>query len=259
MAQRQSSGSFGSQGNYNRLLGNFGPAAGATATLEAPKASDPTRPPVSDAAPFTANEVFNKVGILVTLAIVSGVGAAFVHVSTGLVVVSMLAAFGFSLAGMFVPRLARIFAPLFAVTEGIALGWISKLLAGTNGAVVPLAVVGTSVVFVAVLVLYRTGLVTVGPKFVKATIIAGFGLLAMMIMTAFGVHLPYTSQGTTGLIVFGFLYLVVAVMDLFVDFSFVYRAQDAGVSKEGEWFAAMAIMMAVVMVYLALLRIFGSR
>jgi uncharacterized YccA/Bax inhibitor family protein len=31
------------------------------------------------------------------------------------------------------------------------------------------------------------------------------------------------------------------------------------VSKEGEWFSALAIMFALVMVYLALLRILGSR
>jgi uncharacterized YccA/Bax inhibitor family protein len=48
-------------------------------------------------------------------------------------------------------------------------------------------------------------------------------------------------------------------MDLFVDFAYVYRAQQAGVSKDGEWFAALSIMISLVMIYLALLRIFGRR
>jgi uncharacterized YccA/Bax inhibitor family protein len=55
------------------------------------------------------------------------------------------------------------------------------------------------------------------------------------------------------------LYLVVAVMGLFVDFNYVYMAQRAGASKDGEWFAALSIMFSVVMIYLALLRILGSR
>ena len=91
------------------------------------------------------------------------------------------------------------------------------------------------------------------------TIIAGIGLLAMMIASWFGLTIPFTSPGTSTLLIFGVLYLVVGVMDLFVDFAYVYKAQQAGVSKEGEWFAALSIMFSLVMIYLALLRILGSR
>jgi uncharacterized YccA/Bax inhibitor family protein len=57
------------------------------------------------------------------------------------------------------------------------------------------------------------------------------------------------------------MYLIVGVMNLFVDFAYVYKAQQAGVSKEGEWFAAQSIMISMVMIYLALLTIFtgGNR
>jgi uncharacterized YccA/Bax inhibitor family protein len=72
-------------------------------------------------------------------------------------------------------------------------------------------------------------------------------------------NLPYTSQKMTYLVVFGVLYLFIAVMNLFVDFNYVYMAEKAGVAKEGEWFAALSIMFSLVMVYLALLRILGSR
>jgi uncharacterized YccA/Bax inhibitor family protein len=85
------------------------------------------------------------------------------------------------------------------------------------------------------------------------------GLLAMMIAVMFGLTLPGTSQSTTYFLVFGVLYLVVAVMDLLIDFDYVYRAERAGVSKDGEWFAALSITFSVVMIYLALLRIFGRR
>jgi uncharacterized YccA/Bax inhibitor family protein len=81
----------------------------------------------------------------------------------------------------------------------------------------------------------------------------------VIIATWLGLQIPGTSQGTTYFVVFGVLYLVVAVMDLFVDFAYVDRAEQAGITHEGEWFAAFSIMISVVMIYLALLRIFGGR
>ena len=244
VAQRQATGSFGAKGNFDRLVDTYGPTA---------------VPPVTDAAPFVANDVFNKVAILASMALVAGIGAAFLKVPPALAFVAVFVALGFAIAAMVKPSRAATFAPLFAITEGIALGWVSRVFSSTNGAVVPLAIIGTSVVFLAVLASYRTGLVKVGPTFVRATLIAGLGLLAMMIASMFGLKLPFTSQGTSTLIIFGVLYLIVGVMDLFVDFAYVYKAQQAGVSKDGEWFAALSIMFSVVMIYLALLRIFGGR
>ena len=55
----------------------------------------------------------------------------------------------------------------------------------------------------------------------------------------------------------GVIYLVVAVANLFVDFSFVQSAEAQGLSAEGEWYAAFSIMLALVMVYIAMLRILG--
>ena len=243
MAQRQATGSFGSKGNFDRLVSTYGP--GSTE--------------VSDAAPLIAADVFDKVGLLVAIALVGGIGAAFLRVPPVIAFVSLFVAMGFAIAAMVKPAKAMIFAPLFALSEGVALGWISRAFSGPNAAVVPMAIIGTSVVFVAVLFSYRTGLVKVGPAFVRATIIAGIGLLAMMIASWFGLTIPFTSSGTSTLLIFGVLYLVVGVMDLFVDFAYVYKAQQAGVSKEGEWFAALSIMFSLVMIYLALLRILGSR
>ena len=55
------------------------------------------------------------------------------------------------------------------------------------------------------------------------------------------------------------LYLILAVMNLFVDFSFVDQAEAAGLDADAEWFSAFMILQSSMMVYLALLRIFGGR
>lgn len=246
----QSTGSVGSAQNYQRLVGTFGPGALAHEGL----------PQAAAAKPFSAVEVYNKVATLVAIAIATGAAAAIIQLPAGVGFVAMLLALGCAVGTMFAPRKAKVLAPAFAFLEGLALGTIGSYYAGAgNQGVVPMAIIGTSVVFALVLVAYRTGLVKVGPTFAKATLIAGIGLVVMMLLNIFGLNLPFTSSATSSLIIFGYLYLVVAVMDLFVDFAYVDEAQRAGVDAEGEWFAAMSIMLSLVMVYLALLNILGRR
>jgi uncharacterized YccA/Bax inhibitor family protein len=277
---RSNKGSLGSRSNYDRLIGSFSTSSAATGTAPeqyrqgrdgswaqwdgakwVPSSDGPpsVRPPVSDARPFVAAEVFNKVLLLAGIALTFGVLGALLHVPVAAAVVCMIAALVVAVVTMFRPHKAPVLAPVFAALEGVTLGVISKLFVGQDAQIIPLAIIGTTVVFFGVLGAYRTGLIKVGPTFVRATVIAGFGLLAVMLAVLFGLQVPGTSQGTTYFLVFGVLYLVIAVMDLFVDFAYVSRAEQAGISHEGEWFAAFSIMIAVVMIYLALLRIFGGR
>ena len=115
-----------------------------------------------------------------------------------------------------------------------------------------LAIAGTVAIVVGVWAVYRTGLVKVGPRFVMVTVVSGLGLLTVMmvaILTGWG------SSGTASWLIFGVLYLILAVMNLFVDFSFVDRAEAAGLDAD----SAFMILQSSMMVYLALLRIFGGR
>ncbi len=239
----QQRGSAGSAQNYSRLMTTFGPSSTT----------------VTDAPPFVAKDVFDKVLLLSAIAVIAGTACAIANPAPALMWVGLIVAFGAGLAGIVKPDRANVFAPIYAIAMGGALGWISRFYDTGNSAVVPLAVLGTTGIFFGVLFLYRTGLVRVTNQFVRVTIVASIGLLAMMIAVILGLRIPYTSQGVTTLLVFGVLYLFIAIMNLFVDFNFVYMAQRAGVSKRGEWFSALSIMFSLVMVYLALLRILGGR
>jgi uncharacterized YccA/Bax inhibitor family protein len=236
-------GSAGSAQNYSRLVSTFGPSSTT----------------VTDRAPFVAKDVFDKVLLLSAIAVAAGTASAIANPAPGLMWVALFVALGAGLIGIFRPARANVCAPIYAVAMGGVLGWVSRFYSSGNSTVVPLAILGTTGIFFGALILYRTGLVRVTNRFMRVTFVATIGLLAMMIAVFLGLRIPYTSQGLTYLLVFGVLYLFIAIMNLFVDFNYVYMAQRAGVSKEGEWFSALAIMFALVMVYLALLRILGSR
>jgi uncharacterized YccA/Bax inhibitor family protein len=187
----QQRGSAGSARNYQQLVSTYGPHSTT----------------VTDAPPFVAKDVFDKVLFLSVLAIVSGTVVAIAKPAPGLMWMAWIVALGAGLIGALSPPRARVCAPVYAVAMGAALGWISEYYASRNGAVVPLAVLGTTGIFFGVLAMYRTGLVRVTRRFWQVTLVATIGLLAMALAVMFGLTIPYTSQQVTYLVVFGFLYL----------------------------------------------------
>ncbi len=270
---RRTGASFGTASNYNRMVtafptapapapsnwkqqpdGNWWSWDGATWHLQ-PQGPPPMPPVAGQTRTFTADGALNKAGLLGLLALVVGTVAYLGNLPMGVAVVAMFGGLGVALWCIFRPRLAPVLAPIYAVAEGVVLGVISRYYADQGAHVVTLAVVGTTVIVAGVWGVYRTGLVKVGHRFFMVTIVAGIGLLAVM-MTSF--ITGWGLSGTSGLLIFGVLYLVVAVLNLFMDFSFVDRAQAAGIEADAEWFSAFTILISSVMVYLALLRIFGG-
>ena len=271
---RRSGGSFGTTSNYTRMLTTFpGPPVtapsnwkqqpdgnwwswdGATWHLQ-PQGPPPAPPVAGQVRRFSADGALNKAGLLGLVALVVGAVAYLGNLPVAVLWVALLAGLGVGLWCTFQPRRAPVLAPVYAVCEGAVLGILSRFYADAGQHVVTLAVVGTVAIVAGVWAVYRTGLVKVGNRFIQTTLVAMLGMLVVMVTAVL------TGWGTTGLgglLIFGVLYLILAVMSLFIDFSFVERAELAGIDADAEWYSAFSILMASVMVYLALLRIFGSR
>lgn len=205
---------------------------------------------------FSAARAFDKLIGLTIIALVSA-GIGYLVVPAGLAFVCMIAAFVVVLVGWFRMRWAKVLAPVYSVLEGIALGAISGAYASVAYGIVPLAIVFTAGVFVAALVLYRTGLVRVTPRMMSLAFMGALGLVAVGTLSLF-ISLPGVNTfGSLGLI-FGIVALAIAVLNLFTDFEYVTRSEALGVSAEAEWAAAFAMMTALVLVYLSMLRILAS-
>ncbi|MGH9016998.1 MAG: Bax inhibitor-1/YccA family membrane protein [Acidimicrobiales bacterium] len=218
-----------------------------------------SRPPVSDAKPLVESDVLGKVGILALIALVAGAVSFAFPVSLGFAVVCVLVAFGLGLAATFVPRLARVLAPAYAAVEGLALGVLSRLYDAQSHGIVPIAILFTAALFVGVLIAYRTRLVRVTNRFISMTVVASFALLVVMVATLLGLGIPGLSNAASGFVIFGVAYVMIAVFDLFVDFELINRAALAGVPADAEWYAAFSVFLAVVMLYLGMLRLLAGR
>lgn len=204
---------------------------------------------------FSAAGTFNKTAILSILALLTAIYATLTVTTTGAgFVVALLAAVVVSLVGMYKPRTAPVMAPAYALLEGYVLGVISASYARVDGAVVPLAVVGTASVFLATMLAYRAGLIRPNRRFVQVTMVATFGLLVVLVVSLFVVP---GLVGTFGIVVAAFA-LLIGAANLVVDFGYIDNLSRGGLPAEAEWHAALMLMVSLVLVFLSLLRLIGG-
>jgi len=210
----------------------------------------------ADVATFSAGGVYDKVGLLVILALLTG-AVGYGTDSAGLAIAGVLGGLVFYLVGIFRPATAKVMAPLYALAEGLALGAITAAYATGSNGIAPLAILFTAGLFAGALVVFRSGLVKVTQKFISMLLMATVGFVLVLLGGMLGLFPGLSSQ--TGLLVFGIIGVVLGVGYLFVDFHYIEVFEERHAPVEAEWFGALLLMASLVMVYLNVLRILASR
>jgi len=211
-----------------------------------------------EARTFTAARVYDKVGLMVVLALVTGT-YSYLADNPALIFLGFIGGLGLALVGIFRPATAKIVAPLYALAEGLALGgFTAYYAAGSSSGLVPMAIIFTGGIFLAALVVFRSGLVKVTPKFVTMTIMAGVGFFLVYIAVVLGLPIPGLS-GSGGMAVLGVIGIGIGVMYLFVDFNYVQVGEQRRLPADAEWYGALMLMMSLVFVYINVLRVLGRR
>ena len=151
---------------------------------------------------------------------------------------------------------------MYAAFEGLFVGGISAMYANSfngQGSIIITAVSATICVLLAMLVLYRSGLIVVNQKFRSGVMMAtGAIFLVYMlswILGMFGINIPYLHEG--GMIGIGISIVIigVAAMNLLLDFDFFERGEEAGMPQYMEWFAGMGLLVTLVWLYVEMLRL----
>ncbi|MDM5154673.1 Bax inhibitor-1/YccA family protein [Bacillus sp. DX1.1] len=173
----------------------------------------------------------------------------------GALIIATIIAF----ASMFFPRISPIGAPIYAAVEGIVLGSISAMYTIRFGdSIILHAVLLTISILFAMLVLFATRAVKVTDKFRTGVMAATFGIMIMylivFLLQMFGVSVPYLHQGGTIGIIISAVVIVVAALNLLLDFDFIENGARGGAPKYMEWYGAMGLMMTLVWLYLEILR-----
>ncbi|HEX7136147.1 MAG TPA: Bax inhibitor-1/YccA family protein, partial [Iamia sp.] len=111
-------------------------------------------------------------------------------------------------------------------------------------------------------VLYATGRIRVTPRFRLGVIAATGGIfliyLATAVMRLFSSDIPFIHDAGPIGIGFSLVVVVIAALNLTLDFDFIDKAEQAGAPRQLEWFAALGLVVTLVWLYLELLRLLGK-
>ncbi|MBJ8205286.1 Bax inhibitor-1/YccA family protein [Bacillus cereus] len=182
-------------------------------------------------------------------------GSMKTSVLIGVAIVNIVVAF----LAIFIPRISPICAPIYAVVKGIVLGSISAYYTMRFGnSILLTAVLLTISILFAMLVLYATRMIKVTEKFRTVLTAATLGILIMylivFLLNTFVLTVPYIHQGGTISIIISTVVIVVAALNLLLDFDSIENGARSGAAKHMEWYSAIGLMMTLVWLYLEILR-----
>jgi uncharacterized YccA/Bax inhibitor family protein len=153
-------------------------------------------------------------------------------------------------------------APLYALLEGLVLGGISALFERSYPGIAVQAVGLTFGVLFVMLVAYKTGVIQATEKF-KIGVIAATGGIALlylveMVLGFFHVQVPLINQSGPIGIAFSVFVVIIAALNLVLDFDMIETGARIGAPKYMEWYGAFGLMVTLIWLYLEILRLLAK-
>ncbi|MEI8228764.1 MAG: Bax inhibitor-1/YccA family protein [Planctomycetota bacterium] len=184
--------------------------------------------------------------------------AAAMPWAVGGAIVGLVAALIICFKNTWAPALA----PVYALAEGLFLGGVSASLEAQYPGIVIQAVGGTFGTLFGLLLAYQSGLIKATENFKLGIVAATGGIclvyLLSMIGGFFGFPIPYIhAAGPIG-IGFSLVVVVIAALNLVLDFDFIEQAAERGAPKYLEWYGAFALMVTLVWLYMEILRLLSK-
>jgi uncharacterized YccA/Bax inhibitor family protein len=175
----------------------------------------------------------------------------------------LLGGFVVALVTIFKPAWSPLTAPLYALLEGLALGGISAMFEHRYHGVAIQAVGLTFGTLFVMLMAYKTGIIRATQGF-KLGVIAATGGIAVfylveMVLGGF-FHITVPAVNGSGIIGIGFslFVVIIAALNLVLDFDMIETGVAGGAPKYMEWYGAFGLMVTLIWLYLEILRLLSK-
>jgi uncharacterized YccA/Bax inhibitor family protein len=218
---------------------------------------------------MTLTGTVNKTGILLICVVATAAWTwnRFLHAPASdtvlpLVAIGGIGGFIFALVTIFKKEWSPITAPIYSLLEGFALGGISAMFELRYPGIAMQAVGLTFGTLFVLLLAYHSGLIRVTEKFKLGVVAATGGIavfyLAEFVLGFFGVHFAaINGSGALG-IGFSVVVVIVASLNLILDFDFIESGVQAGAPKYMEWYGAFGLMVTLIWLYLEILNLLSK-
>lgn len=218
---------------------------------------------------MTVQGTVNKTGILLLCAVATAAWTwnIFEHTHTPEAVAPMalIGVFGgliLALVTIFKKTWSPVTAPLYALCEGLALGSFSAILELRFPGIAIEAVSLTFGTLVCLLLAYRSGIIRVTDKFRLGVVAAtgGIMLFYLLEMVLGFFHVRFMAVNGSGAIGIGFsvFVVIIASLNLVLNFDFIENGARAGAPKYMEWYGAFGLLVTLVWLYLEILQLLAK-
>lgn len=184
----------------------------------------------------------DKVMMIMTIGLIVGLISAFVII--------------------FKNNTAPYLAPVYAFAEGALLGGLSVMVDMQFPGIAIQAVVFTFIVLFAMLGLYKFKLIRATEKFRSTIIAATFSIMLVYLVTLvasfFNINIPFVFGGGVVGIVFSAIVVILAALNLILDFDFIEQSAYNMLPKHYEWYGAFGLMVTLVWLYMEILRLLSK-
>ena len=218
---------------------------------------------------MTINGTINRTGFLLILVLVGAMyswsqfgGVASMPAMAPLVLGGAIGGLVLGLVTAFKKTWAPVTAPLYALAEGVFIGALSAIFELRYPGIVMQAVGLTFGTMAALLLAYRSGLIRATEKF-KLGIVAATGGIMLLYLANFSMgffgHSMGFINGSSGIgIAFSAVVVVIAALNLILDFDMIETGVQQGAPKYMEWYGAFALVVTLVWLYLEMLRLLSK-
>ena len=166
------------------------------------------------------------------------------------------------LVSAFKPHLSQYTAPAYALFQGLAVGTISAMYASLYAGIVFHAFISTVGILAAMLFIYKSRIIQVTEKFRYGVMMATMGIMLVylvdFVLRLFHINMPFIHEGGGIGIAISVGIIVVATMNLLLDFDNIEKGAAHGAPKFMEWYSAMGLLVTLVWLYLELLRLLAK-
>ena len=154
--------------------------------------------------------------------------------------------------------------PIYAILEGLAMGSISYMFNQAYEGIVMQAIGLTLGILASLLLAYRSGMIKATENFKLGVFAATGGIflvyMASFVMSFFGASISVLDPTNSSLMSIGFslFIIVIASLNLVLDFDFIEEGAKKGAPKYMEWYGAFGLLVTLIWLYLEILKLLSK-
>tara|TARA_B100000900_G_C20511630_1_gene688266 strand:- start:338 stop:1096 length:759 start_codon:yes stop_codon:yes gene_type:complete len=185
---------------------------------------------------------------------------------SNMVWIGSIGGFIVALITVFKKRWSPYTVPIYAILEGLALGAISKIYDTIyeDQGIVFMAISLTALVLFSLLFAYKTKIIKATENFKLGVFAATAGIaifyVISFVLSLFDFNISFLNPQDSGLFGIGisFFIVIIAALNLVIDFDFIEEGAEKGAPKYMEWYGAFGLLVTLIWLYLEILRLLAK-